>query len=270
MVSCSPNKMSKISSEPFGSLKQCDGLQTRCDRTWRHFLVTRSRSEYENSYKNRRRIRNAGRTASFSTHRSVCGWTGNLKRSGDLLFASIALIVLSPLFLLIALAVLAVNGKPIFYRQTRIGLDGRRFSIIKFRTMQDGAERDLGAIWSVPNDPRCTPLGHYLRRLGFDELPQLWNIVRGEMSLVGPRPERPEFTKDFCKEHRDYDRRHTVRCGLTGYAQIHGWRGYTSIDERLRHDLYYVSNWSFSLDIYVLLLTLLRGWSERTRNGVPR
>src|SRR5205823_7745691 len=122
--------------------------------------------------------------------------------------------------------------------------------------------------WSVPHDPRCTRLGYYLRRLGWDELPQLWNILRGEMSLVGPRPERPEFTCQFSQEYPDYDQRHIVRAGLTGYAQIHGWRGYTSLEERLRHDIYYVRNWSLVLDVRILALTLLRGWSERTHAGV--
>jgi putative colanic acid biosysnthesis UDP-glucose lipid carrier transferase len=186
----------------------------------------------------------------------------------DIVFSAVALIGLLPLLVLIAVAVRLTSGRPVLYRQTRITLRGRPFDIIKFRTMQDGAEQELGAIWSVPNDPRCTRLGHVLRRLGFDELPQLWNILRGEMSLVGPRPERPEFTREFRNDHPGYDLRHVVRCGLTGYAQVHGWRGYTSIEERLRHDLHYVQNWSLLLDIKILGLTLLRGWSERTRNGV--
>jgi len=161
-----------------------------------------------------------------------------------------------------------MDGGSIFYLQTRVGLSGRRFTMIKFRTMHEHAERDLGAIWSVPSDPRCTRIGYHLRRSGFDELPQLWNVLRGDMSLVGPRPERPEFTRGFGKEYPDYYRRHAVRGGLTGYAQIHGWRGYTSLEERLLHDLYYVRNWSVLLDLYVIVMTPIRGWSERTRMGV--
>ena len=190
-----------------------------------------------------------------------------LKRTIDVVVSAAALVLLAPLLAVIAAAIRLNDGGPILYRQKRVGLGQRRFTIIKFRTMQEHAEQDLGAIWSVPNDPRSTTIGQYLRRSGFDELPQLWNILRGEMSLVGPRPERPEFTREFRKEHVNYDLRHTVRAGLTGYAQIHGWRGYTSLEERLRHDLYYVRNWSIRLDLYILLMTALRGWSERTRTG---
>jgi exopolysaccharide biosynthesis polyprenyl glycosylphosphotransferase len=188
----------------------------------------------------------------------------------DIAVSATALVVLLPLMALIAAAVRLADGGSVFYKQTRVGLNGHRFTIIKFRTMHEDAEQHLGAIWSVPNDPRCTRLGRYLRRFGLDELPQLWNILRGDMSLVGPRPERPEFTREFRQEHPGYDIRHFVRPGLTGYAQINGWRGYTSVEERLRHDLYYVRNWSLRLDLYVFLLTLTRGWSERTRSGVSR
>ncbi len=180
------------------------------------------------------------------------------------------LIACAPLLVIIAAAIWIKSGRPIFYSQTRVSMDGRRFSIRKFRTMHIDAETLLGAVWSVPNDPRCTKIGSILRRLGLDELPQLWNILRGDMSLVGPRPERPEFVREFRQEHRNYDLRHTVRAGLTGYAQVHGWRGYTSVEERLRHDLYYVRNWSLALDLKVLFETLIRGWSERTRIGVPK
>jgi exopolysaccharide biosynthesis polyprenyl glycosylphosphotransferase len=195
------------------------------------------------------------------------GAFGFAKRVVDIILSITALVLLSPLFLAIAVAVRLTDGGSVLYRQVRVGLGKRRFTIIKFRTMHADAERHLGPIWSVPGDPRCTRLGYYLRRSGLDELPQLWNVLRGDMSLVGPRPERPEFTREFRKEHPTYDVRHMVRPGITGYAQIHGWRGYTSIEERLRHDIHYVQNWSLTLDGYVLLLTLFRGWSEKTRRG---
>jgi lipopolysaccharide/colanic/teichoic acid biosynthesis glycosyltransferase len=182
--------------------------------------------------------------------------------------AAAGLVSLSPLLALIAILVRLSDGGSVLYRQTRVGLNGRPFTIIKFRTMREDAERDLGAIWAVPHDPRCTRLGYYLRRFGFDELPQLWNVLRGDMSIVGPRPERPEFTREFRKEYQDYDLRQVVRGGLTGYAQINGWRGFTSLEDRLRHDTYYVRNWSLRLDLYIVLMTVFRGWSERTRTGL--
>src|SRR5262249_36864249 len=141
-------------------------------------------------------------------HRSVSGAPGFLKRSMDVALSLTGLIVLSPVLAVIGLAVRLTDKGPVLYRQTRIGLRGRPFTIIKFRTMREDAERDLGAVWSVPHDPRCTSVGYYLRRSGLDELPQLWNILRGEMSLVGPRPERPEFTQEFLKQHDNYDLRH--------------------------------------------------------------
>jgi exopolysaccharide biosynthesis polyprenyl glycosylphosphotransferase len=205
---------------------------------------------------------------SCSPHRSISGITGTLKRSIDCILAGAGLIILAPLLAVIAAVVRLTDGGPIFYRQTRVGFCGCPFTIIKFRTMAEDAERHLGPIWAVPHDPRCTRIGYYLRRLGLDELPQLWNVLRGDMSLVGPRPERPEFTGEFGRELPEYSGRQIVQPGLTGYAQVHGWRGYTSLEQRLRHDLYYINNWSFGLDVYILLMTIIRGWSERTRNGV--
>jgi exopolysaccharide biosynthesis polyprenyl glycosylphosphotransferase len=201
-------------------------------------------------------------------HRSLIGASGFLKRSIDVALSVVGLVVLSPLFAIIAAVIKLNDGGAIFYRQVRVGLGGRRFTILKFRSMTEDAESQLGAVWSVPHDPRCTRIGYFLRRSAFDELPQLWNVLCGQMSLVGPRPERPEFTSEFSKEHRFYDRRHTVKCGLTGYAQVHGWRGFTSLEERLRHDLYYIRHWSFALDLKILLRTLVRCWSERTSKGI--
>jgi lipopolysaccharide/colanic/teichoic acid biosynthesis glycosyltransferase len=186
----------------------------------------------------------------------------------DVCGAIAGVVLLSPLMVAIAVAVKLTDGGPILYRQTRIGLNRTRFTILKFRTMTTEAERDLGAVWSVLRDSRCTRIGGLLRRLGFDELPQLWNVLRGDMSLVGPRPERPEFIREFCSEFPNYDVRHSVRCGLTGYAQVHGWRGDTSIEERLRHDIFYIRRWSLLMDFRILALTLIHGWRERTRNGV--
>lgn len=205
---------------------------------------------------------------SSSPHKSVSGLNGFIKRSIDVGVSGVLLMVLAPVFLIIAMAVRLADGGPALYRQLRMGLRGRRFIIIKFRTMQEDAERDVGPIWSVPGDPRCTWIGRYLRRFNLDELPQLWNVFRGDMSLVGPRPERPEFVREFRNEYRNYEIRLMVRAGLTGYAQIHGWHGSTSLEDRLRHDTHYVRKWSLRMDLYVLVMTLLWGWSDRTRNGL--
>ena len=201
-------------------------------------------------------------------HKSLAGANRFAKRGLDIGLSLAGLIILSPLLVLIAAVVKLSDGGSVLYRQVRVGLRGRRFTIIKFRSMSEDAESQLGAIWSVLGDPRCTSVGRFLRRSGFDELPQLWNVLRGDMSLVRPRPERPELIVEFRKEHGSYDRRHDVQCGITGYAQIHGWRGFTSLEKRLRHDLYYIRHWSLALDLKVLLLTMIHGWSERTRCGV--
>jgi lipopolysaccharide/colanic/teichoic acid biosynthesis glycosyltransferase len=132
----------------------------------------------------------------------------------------------------------------------------------KFRTMIDGAERESGPVWARPKDERRTRLGGFLRRLSLDELPQLWNVLRGDMSLVGPRPERPVFIEEFRREVPGYMLRHRVKAGLTGWAQVHGWRGNTSLHERVEHDLYYIQNWSLGLDLQILFMTLQRGFRE--------
>jgi exopolysaccharide biosynthesis polyprenyl glycosylphosphotransferase len=179
-----------------------------------------------------------------------------VKRTMDLLLSLIVLTVGFPLFLGIALAVKVSSRGPILYRQTRISLDGRTFQCLKFRSMQADAEARSGAIWATPDDPRVTPVGKWLRRTNLDELPQFWNVVKGEMSLVGPRPERPEFVSQFETAIPRYMMRHRVRCGITGWAQINGLRGQTPIDQRLLYDLYYVENWSIWLDIKILVATL--------------
>jgi lipopolysaccharide/colanic/teichoic acid biosynthesis glycosyltransferase len=188
---------------------------------------------------------------------------GFLKRAFDSAVSVLALILLAPMFALIALGIWLDDRGPVFYWQIRIGLGGRRFAILKFRTMRENAEEYLGAVESVPDDPRCTRLGWWLRRYGIDDLPQLWNILRGDMSIVGPRPERPEFIREFRKKYPHYDIRHHVRGGILGHAQAHGWRRDVSVGETLKHDIYYVRNWSLWLDLRILGLSLWRGWSAR-------
>jgi Undecaprenyl-phosphate glucose phosphotransferase len=165
--------------------------------------------------------------------------------------------------LLLALAVRITSGSPVLFRQPRMGLDGHVFEMLKFRTMKRDAEAESGPVWTSEDDPRRTRLGAFLRAASLDELPQLWNVVRGDMSLVGPRPERPVFIERFRREVPGYMLRHKVKAGLTGWAQIHGWRGDTSLHERIEHDIYYIQNWSLGLDIRILLMQLWKGFSDR-------
>jgi exopolysaccharide biosynthesis polyprenyl glycosylphosphotransferase len=193
----------------------------------------------------------------------LSGWMSLVKRTVDLSVSSAALLALSPIFAAVALAIRREDRGPIFYRQRRMGLDGRPFDILKFRSMVPGAEDESGPTWASPGDPRRTRVGRILRRWSLDELPQLVNVLRGEMSLVGPRPERPEFVREFKEEFPQYMLRHRVRAGMTGWAQVHGWRGNTSLTKRIEYDLYYIENWTLSLDVKILWMTLRHGLSHR-------
>lgn len=178
------------------------------------------------------------------------------KRAEDLLGGLAGLVVLSPVILVLALLVKLGSRGPAFYRQTRCGYGGKPFTIYKIRSMKTDAEAETGAVWAEENDPRRTPLGAWMRSHNLDELPQFWNVVKGDMSLVGPRPERPEFVGQFAARIEHYMRRHVCRPGITGWAQVHGLRGNTSIEERLHADLWYLENWSLALDLKILLRTL--------------
>ena len=193
----------------------------------------------------------------------LTGWMSLVKRTLDLGISASALLVLSPLLGAIAAAIRLSDGGPVLYRQRRMGLDGRPFDILKFRSMVVSAEEESGPTWASPEDPRRTRLGRFLRAWSLDELPQLWNVLRGEMSLVGPRPERPEFVREFKEKFPQYMLRHRVRAGITGWAQVHGWRGNTSLSKRIEYDLYYIENWSLSLDIKILWMTLRHGLRHR-------
>ena len=188
------------------------------------------------------------------------GWNRVMKRTFDVISSTVGLIVAGPFLAIVAAIIKLDDGGPVFYRQTRMGLDGLPFEIVKFRSMRVDAERDTGAVWASADDPRRTSIGRWLRSWSLDELPQLWNVWRGEMSLVGPRPERPQFVEQFRSEYRHYMLRHKVRAGVTGWAQVHGWRGNTSMRMRIEHDLYYIENWSMLLDLKIILMTLRRGF----------
>ncbi|GAB4336097.1 MAG: undecaprenyl-phosphate glucose phosphotransferase [Calditrichia bacterium] len=190
------------------------------------------------------------------------GWQGFLKRSFDIIVSVVALILLSPLFLLLALAVKLTSKGPVFYRQKRVGLDGHEFTMFKFRSMRVDAEKETGPVWAKANDPRTTPIGKFLRRTSLDELPQLYNVLIGDMSLVGPRPERKVFVDQFQAQIPKYAERHRVRSGMTGWAQVNGLRGQSPIEDRTRYDIFYIENWSLWFDIKIILLTffaIIRG-----------
>jgi exopolysaccharide biosynthesis polyprenyl glycosylphosphotransferase len=182
-----------------------------------------------------------------------------VKRAFDIIVAAAALLVFSPVMLVVAFAIWLEDGRPVFYRQIRMGLDGKPFEIVKFRSMRVGAETLSGAVWAEKDDPRRTKVGRFIRAWSLDELPQIWNVLVGEMSVIGPRPERPEFVEQFRAEFPHYMLRHKVRAGMTGWAQVHGWRGNTSMRMRIEHDLYYIENWSLLLDMKILFMTVLHG-----------
>ncbi|PWT93945.1 MAG: undecaprenyl-phosphate glucose phosphotransferase [Acidobacteria bacterium] len=185
-----------------------------------------------------------------------------VKRVLDIAFSMIGLIAMVALFPLLWMMVKFRSTGPTFFKQERMGLDGKSFLMYKFRTMEVNAESQTGPVMALPNDPRVTTGGKLLRKLYIDEWPQFWNVLKGEMSLVGPRPERPFFVHYFKEQIPQYMLRHKVRSGITGWAQVNGWRGNTSIEKRIEHDLYYIENWSLSLDLKILWLTLVRGLSH--------
>jgi exopolysaccharide biosynthesis polyprenyl glycosylphosphotransferase len=184
------------------------------------------------------------------------GWMGIVKRTFDVLFSILLLIVCSPLMLLIALTVKLDSKGPIFYKQRRIGLDGKEFYCLKFRSMRIDAENETGPVWAATNDPRATRVGKFLRRWSLDELPQFYNVLKGEMSMVGPRPERPVFVKQFEDEIDGYQERLRVRAGLTGWAQVNRRRGDSPIEDRIKYDRYYIENWSLLFDLKIILMTV--------------
>jgi Undecaprenyl-phosphate glucose phosphotransferase len=196
-------------------------------------------------------------------HSPMDSWQSFAKRFMDLTLSAVGLVVLFPLLLLIGALVKLTSPGPILYAQERVGLDGRTFRMFKFRSMRADAEAHSGAGWTSPGDARRTPVGAFLRRTSLDELPQLWNVLVGQMSLVGPRPERPVYVQKFRQQIPDYMLRHKVKVGITGWAQINGWRGDTSLTERTACDLYYIRNWSLDLDLKILFLTLWKGFVNK-------
>jgi Undecaprenyl-phosphate glucose phosphotransferase len=191
------------------------------------------------------------------------GFNAWMKRIIDVGLSAAALVVLAiPIAIIAAVLKLSSRG-PVLYAQERMGLDGKAFTVYKFRSMHEGAESESGPVWADENDPRATPIGRWLRRFDLDELPQFWNVLRGDMSIVGPRPERPFFVDQFKQRIPQYMLRHKVKAGITGWAQVNGWRGNTSLEKRIEYDLYYIENWSMTLDIKIMWLTVFRGLFQR-------
>ncbi len=183
-------------------------------------------------------------------------WGRITKRTFDLVVSAALLFAFSPIWLLLALAVKLSSRGPVFFKQERLGMDGRKFTMFKFRSMRIDAEVQTGPVWTAKDDPRRTPIGVLLRKTSMDEIPQLINVLKGEMSLVGPRPERPYFVEQFKHLVPKYLDRHRVKTGMTGWAQVNGFRGDTSLEDRIKYDLYYIENWSLAFDIKILLRTI--------------
>ena len=186
-----------------------------------------------------------------------------VKRAMDIFGALVALTLFSPVMLIITVIIKVTSPGPLIFKQERIGLQNKPFYMYKFRSMvvQDASKEKAG--WTVKNDPRVTPVGKFIRKTSIDELPQLFNILKGDMSLIGPRPERPQFVDKFKEEIPRYMIKHQVRPGLTGWAQVNGLRGDTSIQKRIEYDLYYIENWTLGFDIKILFLTFFKGFINK-------
>jgi len=188
------------------------------------------------------------------------GWNMVLKRGFDTVLSLVLILLSSPLLLVLALLVKFTSRGPVFYRQERMSMDGATFSMLKFRSMRCEAEDKSGPVWAMRDDKRCTLIGCFMRKTSLDELPQLFNVLNGDMSLVGPRPERPVFVHEFRKNIPQYMLRHKVKSGMTGWAQVNGWRGDTNIGKRTDYDIYYIEHWSLLFDMKIVWLTIWKGF----------
>ncbi|MCL4112227.1 UNVERIFIED_CONTAM: hypothetical protein GTU68_016519 [Idotea baltica] len=185
-------------------------------------------------------------------------WNQHLKRAVDIVGALVGLTLAAPLIAIFGLLIYNESKGSIFYRQRRLGANGKLFDMIKLRSMKLDAESDGKAGWTVKDDPRCLRVGKLMRKTNIDEIPQFWNVLVGEMSLVGPRPERPELIEDFKEEIPHYNARHNIKPGITGWAQVNGLRGDTSLTERVRFDLHYIENWNVIFDFQIMLMTFFK------------
>ncbi|MDP2834226.1 MAG: undecaprenyl-phosphate glucose phosphotransferase [Pseudomonadota bacterium] len=181
----------------------------------------------------------------------------------DKLIASLILLLVSPLLLVLSIGVKLSSPGPVFYRQERVGWNGRPFMMLKFRSMPVDVEAGSGPVWAKSHETRATPLGAFIRRTSLDELPQFFNVLKGDMAIVGPRPERPVFVEKFKDEIPDYMKKHLVKAGITGWAQVNGWRGDTDLAKRIEYDLYYIEHWSLWFDLGIILMTLFKGFVHK-------
>jgi len=186
-----------------------------------------------------------------------------IKAFEDKVLAALILLAISPLLVLLAIGVKLSSRGPVFYRQERVTWYGKSFYMYKFRSMPVDAESNSGAVWAKAGESRATTFGAFLRKTSLDELPQFWNVLKGDMSIVGPRPERPMFVEKFKDEIPGYMQKHKVKAGITGWAQIHGWRGDTDLQQRIEHDLHYIENWSLWLDIKIIFMTIFKGFINK-------
>ncbi len=193
----------------------------------------------------------------------IYGWNIIAKRGTDIFLSAFIIAVTSPLMIIITLVMKATSNGPVFYQQERMGLDGNIFKMLKFRTMKIHAEKETGPVWTAKDDHRRTVIGGFLRKTSLDEIPQFFNVLRGEMSIVGPRPERPYFIKQFRNKIPKYMLRHKMKAGITGWAQVNGWRGNTSLEKRIEYDIYYIENWSLLFDFEIMWLTIWRGLANK-------
>ncbi|MDM0075423.1 undecaprenyl-phosphate glucose phosphotransferase [Variovorax sp. J2P1-59] len=186
-----------------------------------------------------------------------------IKSAEDVMLSALILVLISPLMLAISIAVKLSSPGPVFYRQERVSWNNKTFWMYKFRSMPVDAEKTSGAVWAKPGESRSTRVGAFLRKTSFDELPQFINVLFGDMSIVGPRPERPVFVEQFKHQIPDYMKKHMVKAGITGWAQVNGWRGSTDLSKRIEYDIYYIENWSLKFDLQIIALTLVKGFVNK-------
>ena len=191
------------------------------------------------------------------------GWNRVFKRLFDIVLSAGLLILFSPIMVLIAMLIKLTSPGPVLFKQERMGLDGKTFIMYKFRTMVPNAENETGPVWTAEDDHRRTPIGAVLRKFSLDELPQFFNVLRGNMSIVGPRPERTFFIQQFKEMIPRYMLRHKIKAGITGWAQVNGWRGNTSLEKRIEHDIYYIEHWSVLFDLKIIVMTVWRGFVNK-------